>query len=524
MSVSLGLFLSTFVLEDVALGVALALIAQGKLSFLEAFLICFSGITLGDFGLYYLGKYASMVPYLQKKIDAPSFQLALRALRENNKIDAAVVISRAVPGTRIPTYIGAGLLGFSRLRFLILTALSVSGWVLCTLYFGLALLSPFKDHLLLALLSFFILLYGLKQATFFFQNSWQRRAALHAWRRWLHFEFWPSQIFYLPIVPYYIYLSLRHGSFLLPFYAGNAFKHGGLIGESKWDFLKHLSPDASATLPAIMVKEGEAMSEIRQKLTSAGIDFPLIAKPDVGQRGFGVRVIATEGDLDSYLRLSAGAVILQRKSQFGQEAGVFYIRLPTEERGFIFSVTDKEFPFVVGDGESRLGDLILRDPRARIIAAVYFERHKAKLDFVLPPSQRFYLSECGNHCQGAVFLNGKDLASPELLGAIEGIAHGIPGFFFGRVDLRYKDAATLKNGREFEIIEVNGAGSEATHIWDSKTTLAEAYGTLFQQWQYLFRIGALVKKQGACRGPELGEFIVECARVYFRRGALKTSS
>ncbi len=524
MSLAFGLFLSTFILEDVALGVALALIAQGKISFLLAFLVCSLGISIGDLGLYYLGKYASKIPYLQRKIDSPNFQTILKALRGNNKVDAAVVISRAVPGTRIPTYVGAGVIGYSGLRFFILTVVSVVIWVFFTLYFGRAFFSWFDNNLLLALISFFIFIYLLKGAISLSRSPWLIKASVHSWRRWLDFEFWPSQIFYLPIVPYYIYLSLRHRSFLLPFYASPLLKHGGLIGESKWDFLKHLSADSTSTLSAVVVERRQSAADISQKRKSAGIYLPFIAKPDVGQRGFGVRVIRSDEDLHSYLTLSEGDVILQQKSRYGLEAGVFYIRLPNTEKGFIFSITDKKFPFVIGDGITRLGDLILKDPRARVIASVYFERHKMMLDEVIPLYEKFFLSECGNHCQGAIFLDGRYLSTPALLDAIELVARRIPGFTFGRLDIRYKDEGSLKLGTEFEIIEVNGAGSEATHIWDSKTTLIDAYSVLFQQWDYLFRIGGFVKSQGNCRRPELLRFLLDCVRVYFRNGPLTTSS
>jgi hypothetical protein len=44
------------------------------------------------------------------------------------------------------------------------------------------------------------------------------------------------------------------------------------------------------------------------------------------------------------------------------------------------------------------------------------------------------------------------------------------------------------------VIEINGAGSEATHIWDPKTSLFEAYTTQFLQWKYLFEVGKEVKQ------------------------------
>lgn len=219
-----------------------------------------------------------------------------------------------------------------------------------------------------------------------------------------------------------------------------------------------------------------------------------------------------------------GGFILQKKSQYQLEAGIFYVKLPQASSGFIFSITDKKFPFVLGDGKTRLGDLILKDRRAQIIASTYFERHQDLLEYIVPNEEPFLLSECGNHCQGAIFLNGIHLSTPELLAAIEKIAIRIPDFYFGRFDVRYMDEESLRKGKKFEIIEVNGAGSEATHIWDSRTTLIQAYLILLQQWNYLFQIGASIKRTGLSKRPSLMQFILNCAKVYFRKGPMTTSS
>ncbi len=168
--------------------------------------------------------------------------------------------------------------------------------------------------------------------------------------------------------------------------------------------------------------------------------------------------------------------------------------------------------------------MILNDNRARIIASTYFERHKESLDLIIPRGERYILSECGNHCQGALFLDGRSFSTPELLKSIEQITDRIPNFSFGRIDIRYKDEASLKSGLCFEIIEVNGAGSEATHIWDSQTKLVDAYSVLFQQWSHLFAIGAAVKKQGHCQKPDVLQFILDSIKVYFRSGPLTISS
>ena len=47
-----------------------------------------------------------------------------------------------------------------------------------------------------------------------------------------------------------------------------------------------------------------------------------------------------------------------------------------------------------------------------------------------------------------------------------------------------------------QIIELNGAASEATSIYDSRNSLLSAYATLFQQWKLVFAIGAANRRLG----------------------------
>jgi len=402
---------------------------------------------------------------------------------------------------------------------------SVSIWVLIAFLGAHSLQLLISEHWAISLLIFITLLTAMKSILPKLLDRWHRKALLHSWRRWLTFEFWPAWLFYLPIVPHYIYLSLKTGGFFHPFYANPGILNAGLIGESKWDFLRHLDPDGPSTLNTIKVPKTPTFAQAKGFLRERRIEYPFIVKPDVGQRGFGVRLIHGEMDLSAYLRMADFDLIFQQKSGYEKEAGIFYIRYPGEEKGMIFSITDKIFPSLIGDGDSAVGELIMADPRARIIAPVYFDRHKNTLNSVLLPGEIFRLSECGNHCQGAIFLDGIDLKSEALEAEIDRVSKTIPHFYFGRFDVRYESREALLRGECFEIVEVNGAGAEATHIWDAKTKLIAAYGVLFKQWAHLFSIG----KKARERHPELSNvnlarLLKEALKVVSRRESLSVSS
>lgn len=521
----ISIFLGTFVLEDVALASSLVLVAQSKMTFVEAFMACFLGISVGDIGLYFLGFLAAKVKYLERFKWVRSLKSKGRGYQSKKFLSYAVFISRAIPGTRLPTYLVSGYLSFPFFRFFLITIVSVSLWVALVLGVGFPFVSFLSDHAILALLSLLAILHLFKKFLPLLIHKWKRRSLIYAWQKWLPFEFWPAWLFYLPIVPYYLYLAIKYRGILLPFYVNPNLKNGGFIGESKWEILKSLDSNKDYVLKTIFIPAATTFESIQEKLKIEGVAYPFILKPDVGQRGFGVRLIRTESALAEYIQMSDFDLIVQEFCDFKSEAGVFYVRKPSQEKGEIFSITDKKFPFVVGDGKTLLGDLILRDKRARVIADVYFDRLQDFLDTIPAVGERVFLSECGNHCQGAIFENGSFLNSHKLQTKIDEIAKSIPDFYFGRFDIKYKNPETFKEANSFKIVEMNGPGSEATHIWDAKTSLKDAYKTLFKQWNYLFSIGFELRARGATLEHfRLTSFLLECIRVFFRKNQLSISS
>lgn len=525
MTYFLSLFLGTFVLEDIALASSVVLMAEGKISFFNAFLACFLGISIGDFALYFIGYLTSKLKLENRFEIINKYLKKLKGLKESNFMSYSIVISRFIPGTRLLTYLGAGFLQYPFTKFFILTIFSVFGWVLIAVAAGKSLGIIFMNHWLFMLIIFLAVLNLIKSLTPKLLDPWMRKTLKYSWRKWLTFEFWPAWFFYIPIVPLYIYLSIKHRSFFMPFYANPELKHGGLLGESKWDFLKYLDKQDSSTLAAVRIDKNLDFIKTKNLLDENHLFYPLIIKPDIGQRGFGVRILRNDQDLIDYLMLRNFECLIQKFSDYPNEAGLFYFRLPSENYGQIFSVTDKKFPFVIGDGKSKLGDLILNDSRACIIATTYFQRMKKKLNTVPEKDEKVFISECGNHCQGAIFFNGKNFITPELTSKLESIARLIPDFYFGRFDIKYFDIISIKAGKNFEIVEINGAGSEATHIWDANTKLMEAYKTLFLQWNLLFRIGHEVKKRPNQKlKVHLFQFLKECLKVIFRKDELTISS
>jgi hypothetical protein len=319
----------------------------------------------------------------------------------------------------------------------------------------------------------------------------------------MRWEFWPPYVFYPPVVVYVLLLGLKHRCLTLFTCSNPGIPSSGFVGESKNEILRGLSSSewsrthvARAAHIDSSLATAARIRDARLFMEANGFGFPVIVKPDAGQRGAGVRVVRSDGELEEVLRQEARDLLVQEYAP-GFEFGVFYYRRPGESRGHIFSITEKRFPTVNGDGESTLEELILQDERAVCMAKVHRRQHAARLGEVLNRGKSFPLVELGSHCRGALFLDGARFKTDALERSIDRLSRGFGGFYFGRFDIRTPSLEDFRDGRNFKVVELNGVTSEATHIYDSAHGLLHAYKILFRQWQLAFEIGAQNRERGA---------------------------
>ena len=322
---------------------------------------------------------------------------------------------------------------------------------------------------------------------------------------WSYFEFWPTAVFYFPVVIYWLWLGLRYRSLGLPLIANPNIPLGGMVGESKSDILLSAGSQANKyILPfTIHVREAEAAASMQAKAALAvaeenGLGLPLVVKPDLGCRGRAVRVVEDESDLAAYIEEfpAERKYLLQKLSPWKAEAGIFYVRLPGESAGRITSITLKYVPTVVGDGRSSIKQLLNRHPRTRKLRRLYLKKLDEKANLVPEEGEEIALTFSGSHCRGSIFRDGNKYFSKEMEGVIDNVLCDLPDFHYGRLDIKFEDIASLQAGRNFCIIEVNGASSEATHIWDSRGSLSAVFKTLLGQYRTLFKIGDRLRSAG----------------------------
>jgi hypothetical protein len=314
-------------------------------------------------------------------------------------------------------------------------------------------------------------------------------------------EFLPGWIAYGPVVAQWVALGLRYGDFSLPTAANPRITTGGLCGESKASILALAGPGARKWIApwTTMVTGTDDCARAAASMREAGLSLPVVVKPDIGCNGTGVRLVRDEAALaETCAAFPRGVTLmLQAFADMPGEAGIFYIRHPGESAGRVTSLTLKSPPTVMGDGVSTLGELIAADPRHRRVRALYDARLKEHLDEVPAAASIVQLVFTGNHCKGSIFTDGAGEITHALTARIDAIAKDMPDFHFGRFDVRYATLPALRRGKDFSIIEINGVGSEATHIWDPATRLSAIWADQLRHYGAAWSIGAAMRRRGA---------------------------
>lgn len=300
-----------------------------------------------------------------------------------------------------------------------------------------------------------------------------------------NWEYWPFGIVQLPLFFLWIFYALRERS-LFYFSASNpGILAGGMMGESKAAVLDLVPTEVKPK--TVLIRLPASLEDILVVFKTHGFSFPVIFKPDLGERGWMVRKINSEGDVMQYLSEIRIDFIVQELVDLPLEFGVFYVRLPSQQNGLVNSITMKEFLSVTGDGKKTLRDLIMENGRACLQWPVLSIRYQEQLRDVLKSGERLELVSIGNHCLGTKFLNGNHLITPKLSASFDAISKKIDGFYFGRFDLRAASVEDLERGN-VKIVELNGCGAEPAHIYHPGSSLWNAVTTLITHWNNMYRI------------------------------------
>ncbi len=314
------------------------------------------------------------------------------------------------------------------------------------------------------------------------------------------FEFLPGWVAYGPIIAHWVALGLWYRDFSLPTAANPGITTGGLCGERKSAILALAGPTAGRWIArtTVFTTGTDDLARAEATMAQCGLALPIVVKPDIGCNGTGVRLVRDTAALAAALAAFPRGITLvfQAFSPHPGEAGIFYIRHPEEAHGRVTSLTLKYPPVVTGNGRATLRALIEADPRHARLRALYYARLGERLEQAPAAGETVQLVFAGNHCKGSIFANGEAEITPALAAQIDAIAQDIPDFHFGRFDVRYASLAELRRGAGFTIIEINGVGAEATHIWDPRTSLWRIWRDQLAHYGAAWAIGRKMRARG----------------------------
>ncbi|OYU94319.1 MAG: hypothetical protein CFE21_16235 [Bacteroidetes bacterium B1(2017)] len=297
------------------------------------------------------------------------------------------------------------------------------------------------------------------------------------------FEFWPWKVFYFPLLPYYLYLSLKSRSLTFPSIVNTSLRNGGFFDENKQEILTKIPEDF---LPkSIYVQPNTVFFEVLKKIEVKNIGFPLIAKPLNDQRGKDVSIISRETELLQYFQKIGKDFVIQEFINYPIELAILYSRLPNEPKGVVSSITFKEFLTVCGNGKDDIETILRKNPRAEMIWVDLQKNTKTDWKKILIKDETQVIEKIGNHCRGTIFRNATEIDKAKTAEVMDKILKEFEGFNYGRFDLKVKSIADLYEGTNIKVLELNGVNADAAHIFDPNYNLLKAYKDVAWHWKRL---------------------------------------
>ncbi len=537
-----SLVMLPFAHEDLAIILGGYLIVNNLMPTSLVVLSLYGGIVASDFLLYGIGAAARYVPWLSR------FAVDARVRRFGDTLHrnvfGVVALCRVVPGIVFVSFVACGWARVSLFRFaaasLIVSALYLPLMLYLVIVFGDAL----EDSIGIWAWPLLFIAIGAtsfaRKRIFAFRdriepdaeqdmepalpnNCFGMPPLSRADRKVAAAERIPPTLFYIPLVINWIRLGIKHGSLTLPTAANPGIFTGGMWGETKSSYFADVTPHERKWIADFVLLDrnpdaGDATGDVaraERMLEDAGLNYPLIAKPDIGWHGHGVRRIDDRAALASYIANfpAANSLVLQRFVPHPAEAAVLYARLPGEATGRIVSLTLRYFPHVIGDGRKTVRDLIGSDARAQWKSDFHLggdptHRGVGPIDLERVPERGevVRIALIGNQRAGGLYRDGARHITAALEARFDVIARSMTEFHYGRFDLRFGSIEALMQAEDFAIVEINGIGGEAIDCWDPHLGVRECYRRLARQQHLLFQIGMRNRARGF-RPTEVGEFV-----------------
>lgn len=317
-------------------------------------------------------------------------------------------------------------------------------------------------------------------------------------KEWLykltHWEEWHYHVKYIPIVPVWLWYIIKSRNAWFFTTSNPSLSFGGMDGESKEEMYSQLP---EGTYPTTIYIDPEfTIPEVKKAVEQSGLVYPIAVKPNVGMGGMMFRKINDQYELFHYHEKMDRRYVVQEMVMWPMEVAVFYYRHPSKKQGVVTGFLSKENPFVIGDGVSKLSELIQKHAGVRFLKDSMFAKHKKQWENVIPPGEKYILTEVSNRTQGGKIVSLEHEIDDKLLELMDGISNYKNTFFYGRYDIKCNSVEELKQGKKFSILEFNGCGSGVQHVYGNNYSLFRACKIILKHWKALYEISVYNHKNG----------------------------
>ncbi len=315
--------------------------------------------------------------------------------------------------------------------------------------------------------------------------------------KWSDKGYWVSTLYKYQSLIYWIGYSAYFRS-LTFFSAANPALHlGGMLDDTK-TAIYDLTQEKYLPKTIVVTQQ----DDLEQELAKAQISLPFIVKPNVGFKGFMVRRIDyIEELLEIQSQFGNREMLIQEFLAHNSEYSIMCYRLKNNRGYGISSFVEKVMPFIVGDGQQTIKELVQNLDNPFLKKEVVYKKFEAKGDEVLAEQEKLVIDHVGNYARGSKFYDRADHIDEALHGAIDDFFSEFDGLNFGRLDLKADSIADIKDGT-FKLLEINGAKAEPIHIYDPELSWSQIVRDISFHWKTLFKI---VKENSDQKVPTTAE-------------------
>lgn len=296
--------------------------------------------------------------------------------------------------------------------------------------------------------------------------------------------------FYLPLFLVFLYRGLKNRDL---FFFTNVNRRldafGGLFFDSKQVIDKKIPIAYRAE--HILVEKGQSLDIKDLKFT-----WPIIIKPDQGERGRGVMKINSPQEFHNYFKTPAKEdLLIQPFIDWGKEYGVFMAINPINLKYEILSLTEKKYYSVTGNGLLSIDQLIKNDNRGVVFYDEIISRYIYDLNYIPEKGKTIVLHTQGNHSKGTEFIDISDQVSGSMIRSFGNFLKGLDGFEYGRLDIKCNSFEDLESFNQLKVIEFNGLAAEPISIYDSRIGYFNSLKFLLKHWNRLEEISKFNKNR-----------------------------